>query len=135
MKQSDTQLFVLVMMGAMRRLIELSSVREVVPAMQLAKPSGISGACRGLANLRGEIVPVFDPDGHAPQVDAAQLIVVMVRHGGLVGVLVDDVMEIVQIEAREVVRHPAGNGSELCTVNLDGRAVTVFQVEEALNAA
>lgn len=135
MKQLDTQLFVLVMMGAMRRLIELTSVREVVPAMRLTKPKGVVGACRGLANLRGDIVPVFDSAGCSSELDSAQLIVVMQVHNGLVGVLVDDVLEIVQIPVDEVVRHPAGSGLELRTVNLQGLAVTVFQVEEALYAA
>jgi chemotaxis signal transduction protein len=135
MKQLDTQLFVLVMMGAMRRLIELSTVREVVPAMRLSKPKGVVGACRGLANLRGDIVPVFDAAGQSTELDAAQLIVVMQAHSGLVGVLVDDVLEIVQIRSSDVVRHPAGSGMELCTVNLQGLPVTVFQVEEALYAA
>ncbi len=135
MEQAGHRLFVLVIMGSERRLIDLAEVREIVPAMRLATPRGVSGACRGLANLRGAIVPVFDPTGESPALHDGQLIVVMSQAEGLIGILVDDVVDVITIEAGRVVKHPVGGGAVMRTVNLHGATVSVFSLEEALHAA
>src|SRR4051812_5304261 len=84
--------FLVARIGPSQRLIELSTIREILPAMQLTTPKGVGGACCGLANVRGEVLPVFDTMCRGDQLDPTQLIVIAYgERGRSVGVLVDDV--------------------------------------------
>jgi purine-binding chemotaxis protein CheW len=117
-------------------LIELSMVREIIPAMQLATPTGVARGCRGVANVRGEVVPVFDLLQRAGELETSQLIVI--AHGsehGSVGIVVDDVLEMVELPAARVVTHPAGLGRYLRSTNLNGATLTVLSVAEVVDAA
>ena len=132
----DSELFLLARVGPSDRLIELSTVREIVPAMQLATPTGVARGCRGVANVRGEVVPVFDLMHRAGELEISQLIVI--AHGsehGNVGIVVDDVLELVELPTARVVTHPAGLGRFVRSANLHGNTLTVLGVNEVIDAA
>jgi chemotaxis signal transduction protein len=136
MTEASTQLYVLARIADVRRLIDLHLVQEILPAMRLHVPQGSGGKCLGVANIRGEILPVFRVDEeHGREMSTAQLIVVLSHAASRVGVLVDDVIDVVEVDPKCVTRHGSGTGRELRTVNLSGIAVTVFELEEALHAA
>jgi chemotaxis signal transduction protein len=128
--------FLVALLGAGQRLFELSRVREIVPAMQLSDADQARGPFRGFANVRGEVVPVFDPSGEHQRPLATQLIVIARRdEGSLLGVLVDDVVDIVMLPSREVGFHPAGNGRFVRAATVGGRLLSVLTLSEVLDAA
>ena len=55
------QTFVLARIDSSLRLLELMNVREIIPAVLLERPVGIGGKCCGLAQVRGELIPVTQP--------------------------------------------------------------------------
>ena len=48
-----SQQFLIARIGDEERLLPLASVREILPAMELAMPVGLGGICCGISNLRG----------------------------------------------------------------------------------
>jgi chemotaxis signal transduction protein len=136
MASDDSEHFLVARIGGSNRLIELALIREIVPAMELTAPPGVSGVCSGVANVRGEVVPVFDLLSRGKELTVTQLIVI--AHGaerGSVGIVVDDVLDIVVLERARVLEHPAGQGRRVRTANVDGSTLSVLGVAEVLDAA
>lgn len=120
----------------MRRLLELSRVREIVPAMQLARPEGIGGGCRGVANVRGDAIPVFDMERRNGALEPGQLIVVAVTdQGTFIGIVVDDVTEVVEFAPERVAAHPAGLGRYVRSVQWSGSIISVLTPREVIDAS
>jgi purine-binding chemotaxis protein CheW len=128
--------FVVAQIAELQRLFELESVHEVVPAMALTTSLSVCGHCRGIANVRGQVLPVFDIARRRGPLDPSQFIVIAADgSGALIGILVDDVIEIVELSASEVVAHPVGLGRVGRTVNLRGTTVGVLTAAEVVDAA
>src|SRR5262245_48934424 len=79
MAGEPSSFFLVARIGASQRLIALSTIREIVPSMKLTVPQGVAGACCGIANVRGEVLPVFDVLERGGELDPAQMIVI--AHG------------------------------------------------------
>lgn len=135
MDKARTEAFVVVRIGAGVRLIELAEVREIVPAMKLATPHGIEGTCRGVARVRGEVLPVFDLARRTGPLETSQLIVVTrsIEHTQL-GILVDDVLDVLELAHGVVLAHPTGGGRIMRATQLAGEVVSVLTPSEVLHA-
>jgi chemotaxis signal transduction protein len=131
-----TEFFLVARIGPSDRLIELSVIREIVPAMQLARPTGLGGGCCGVANVRGEVVPVFDLLQRGGEFDVSQLIVIAHedQHGNI-GIVVDDVLDVIELPTARIAAHPAGLGRRVRSANLFGNTLTVLAVSEVVDAA
>ena len=136
MAAEHSEFFLIARVGPSDRLIELSAVREIVPAMLLATPAGVTRGCRGIANVRGEVVPVFDLMQRRGELEPSQLIVITSGdERRSIGIVVDDVLDMVELPSARVVTHPAGLGRFVRSANLDGNTLTVLGVSEVIDAA
>lgn len=136
MASSQHESFLVASIGSTRRLLELSRVREIVPAMQLARPEGLAGGCRGVANVRGDALPVFDLARRDGALEPGQLIVIAhTDQGGAIGLLVDDIAEVIELGLERVVAHPAGLGRYARSVQWGGSILTVLTPREVIDAA
>jgi len=92
---------VLVKAGQQLFVIPLETVREVVAMPALAKLPGAPRHIRGLLNLRGQLVPVFDLLARLNLPNAAgvedQLLVICEHDRKALAVTVDDADEVVEI--------------------------------------
>ncbi len=120
-----------VVAGGARRLFRVADVREVVPMMRLHDPGDAAG-CRGLLNLRGEVVPVFDLVKKEGKIETTHLIVVTTVEEQLVGFIVDDVTDVVHLGDEELVSRRLGNGDERHMALIAGEVVPVVDVTQAL---
>lgn len=128
--------FVLAQVADRAHLFALKEVREIVPAMALSNTDRVQGRCRGIANVRGEVVPVFDLEGRQGMLDPAQLIIIARgRDGSPIGILVDDVLEILHVHPSHVICHPVGRGRSARSINLRGTPVAVIAPAEVADAA
>jgi chemotaxis signal transduction protein len=128
--------FLVARVGESERLIELSTIREILPAMALAMPEPAGGPYSGVANVRGEVVPVFDLMRRGGHLEPSQLIVLAYRDAEhAVGIVVDDVREIVELALERVVVYPGASGRNVRTAQVDGAALAVLSVREVLDAA
>ncbi len=127
-----SQFFVTLKIHDRTRIMRLSDIREVVSLMALTTIDGERGACRGVANLRGEMIPVFDMvDANAPL--APTRVIVVTRLGSEhVGLLVDDVSDVIGIPDENVAVRHVGGGRTLTIVRMDDVIMTVMEPGEAI---
>jgi purine-binding chemotaxis protein CheW len=83
--------------GSGRFTLELSSVREIIPCRRMTRLPGASRFVAGLMNVRGTVVTVVDLGARLgePSSVRADASVMLVDQGGkVVGVAVDEVMDV-----------------------------------------
>lgn len=120
-----TRQFVLVQVAAHRRLIRLDEIRSVVAMMELHEVEGRAGACRGLINLRGEVIPVFDLGG-ADRAMPPSRVIVVVEHGRtLAGLVVDDIVNVIDVPAGDIATRHVGGARPIEVARLDHDLVPV----------
>ncbi|HRI64329.1 MAG TPA: chemotaxis protein CheW [Polyangium sp.] len=128
-----SQYFVMVKIHDRTRLMRLSDIREVVSLMALTEIDGHqNGTCRGVANLRGEMIPVFDTSGVNAPLNPTRVIVIA-RHGQEhVGLLVDDVPDVIGIPDDRVAVRNVGGGRTSTMVRMDDVVMTVMEPADAI---
>lgn len=103
--------------------------------MALAPLQGLSGNCRGMANLRGSLVPVFDSTGPDAPLSPSRFILVLRSTTGMVGIIVDEVHEVIGLPEEELVQRPVGMGRLRKMALLGEDAVSVLEPQEVLGVA
>lgn len=124
--------FVLALAGGERCLFELSGVREVLPMLHLFETDRAGGNCLGIAQVRGEAITVFDARPSSVPLDPTRLIVLIQRQGRTLGLAVDDVLELVDVDERDVISLPStGPGAIPRSANLRGEILPIVADEVA----
>lgn len=81
-----------------------SAVREIVPARRLTRLPGAPAAVRGLLNVRGTMVTALDLASHFALGESRApdpSVVIAVTAGRTLGLLVDDVLDVVSLGASD----------------------------------
>jgi purine-binding chemotaxis protein CheW len=112
--------------------VEILKVREIIGLMEITAVPGMPAYVLGVINLRGKVIPVIDlrQKFSMPPVDNSEetcFIVVNVP-GGLRGVKVDKVSEVLDIIADEIEDAPSV-GQDADTAFILGMAKTKGQVK------
>ena len=98
--------------GATQYGVAIEDVEEILPPQNITRLPGAPNGVLGLADVRGQVVPVFDLhwkfDVPASDDDAGSRFVLVRTHEGTVALLVDGVDEVVDSrrEAFQSVRAP-----------------------------
>lgn len=91
--------------------IEILKVREIIGYQKLTKIPYISGFIKGIINLRGTIIPVFDLrtkfDLELKAYDKYTTIIVLEISGRIMGAIVDAVSDITFLTSEEVQPTPS----------------------------
>jgi purine-binding chemotaxis protein CheW len=99
--------------GATRCAAPIERLREVLPALPLTALPGAPASVLGVANVRGTLVTVVD--GRRLLGEEGQLVpdaTVLVDLGGkLIGLTVDTVEDLVEVDDSELVPHGAGSAA------------------------
>lgn len=98
-----------VRLGAEHFALPLATVEEAMECPALAPVPGSAPELVGTFPLRGRFVPVFAPDRALGVPRAAPYGVVLVMRAGAdrrVGLLVDDVEDVIRIDRTQLVRSP-----------------------------
>ena len=128
-----SQYFVMVRIDDRTRLMRLSDIREVISLMALTPiDGGRGGHCRGVANLRGEMIPVFDLAGPDASLAPSRVIVVTRLGSEHVGLLVDDVTDVIGIADDHVAVRNVGGGRTSTMVRMDDVIMTVMEPIDAI---
>ncbi len=123
--------------------LPLANVREVLRAPPITRVPEVPSVVRGVANVRGEIVPVVDLAarlGEGAAGEDARLLMIRVGHlDEPVGLLVDSVLRVVEAGVRleaapEEARSSLPTGFVLGVANApDGEAITVLDLDAVLD--
>lgn len=127
------QFFVSMSVGSQRRLMRLSDVREVVSLMALAVSSG-EGAYRGMANVRGEMISVFDLAGGDAKLSPSRVVVLVASGNETIGLIADDVLDVLDVDDRLIADKPIGGGRTRTVVRLDDEIFHVMEPADVLQS-
>lgn len=101
--EAATERMVLFVVGEHRFGVPIGRIREIIPARPYTPLPGAEPSVCGLINLRGRIVTVVDLGARLSLVPAASRedhsIVIVEHRGKLVGLAVEDVARIVDVES------------------------------------
>ncbi|MFQ5700151.1 MAG: chemotaxis protein CheW [Myxococcota bacterium] len=98
--------------------LEILRVREIIGLMEITRVPRTSGYIRGVINLRGKVIPVVDLRlkfgmESAEATDQTVIIVVQFAQGEgqmVMGILVDEVVEVLDIPADQIEPPPTFGG-------------------------
>ncbi len=119
--------------------IEITKVREIKGWSEPTELPNAAHAMRGVLNLRGVIVPIFDLRAQFGQgmTDPREehVVIVLALGESLISVLVDAVSDILTLEPDEMLPVPTIDGSGAQSflsglVSRDGRLVALLKLEE-----
>lgn len=125
-------------------LAKMDDVSEILPPPETIRVPGVMHWVIGLANIRGNLMPVLDMNdflyGKATEIRKQSRILIINKMGLVAGLLVDEVYGLrrfKQDEHQQVVKADAGSmGEYLAGIFVDQvRSWNVFSVEKLTNAA
>jgi purine-binding chemotaxis protein CheW len=85
--------------------LEILKVREIIGIMDITAMPQMPPEVKGVINLRGKVIPVIDlrlKFGMEPAEYTEQTCIVVVDVGTLVGVIVDTVQEVLDIDEQQI---------------------------------
>jgi purine-binding chemotaxis protein CheW len=85
--------------------LEILKVREIIGIMDITSIPQMPGYVKGVINLRGKVIPVIDlrlKFGLEAAEYTEQTCIVVVDVGSLVGIIVDTVQEVLDIDASQI---------------------------------
>jgi purine-binding chemotaxis protein CheW len=85
--------------------LEILKVREIIGIMDITSMPQMPAYVKGVINLRGKVIPVIDlrlKFGLEPAEYTEQTCIVVVDVGSLVGVIVDTVQEVLDIDSAQI---------------------------------
>jgi purine-binding chemotaxis protein CheW len=128
--------------------LEILKVQEIIKMMEITRIPRMPEFMRGVINLRGKVIPVVDlrlkfEMAHIDQTEKTCVIVVQI--GGqdkklTIGIIVDEVSEVLDIEAHDI-EPPPGMGGNVATDFILGMAKSrggvkiLLDIEKVLSAA
>ncbi len=99
--------FIVVKIGSEQYGIDISYVDNIVRMQKITRVPKVQPYFKGIINLRGEIVPVMsirtkmdlEPDEFT---DVTRIIILKLEEHGVLGILVDEVKEVVTLAPNEI---------------------------------
>ena len=137
--QESTQQLVVFALGTEEYALPIQQVQEII---RYTEPRAVSSAepwVRGVISLRGKIIPVFDLGvriGVHAEPGEDQKIVIIETEVGTAGVVVDEVEEVLTVEAGQLDEVPgAGSDAIDAIAKIDDRLVVLLNPERLLAGA
>jgi purine-binding chemotaxis protein CheW len=103
---SEIQQHVIFSINGQRYGIEVLKIKEVVSYRKITPLPNMRGLIKGIINLRGIVLPVFDlrEKFNLPETTytSFHIIIVMEISGRAMGVIVDEILDVVELYSKEV---------------------------------
>ncbi|HEX3975593.1 MAG TPA: chemotaxis protein CheW [Solirubrobacteraceae bacterium] len=118
--------------------LPIADVREIIRYTPPRVTAAARGSIQGLINLRGRVMPVVDLSGRLGRVlevsDTTRILVIEVS-GGVLGLIVDGVDGVVQVQVARIEPIPGAHGDDALgdeIVAIDDQLVMLIDSERAL---
>lgn len=107
MIENDSKQYIVVKIGSEQYGIDISYIDNIVRMQKITRVPKAQIHFKGIINLRGEIVPVmsirlkmgFEDD---QLTNASRIIILKLQEKGMLGIIVDEVKEVVTLSADEI---------------------------------
>ena len=131
MSDFTSQQLVVFSLGAEEYALPIGSVHEIIRYTEPRTVASDAAWIRGVIGLRGKIIPIFDLAarmGLAPAGDREPGKIVIVSSGaGQVGVMVDDVEEVLTVEPSQLEDVPTANRDSIDAIaKIEDRLVVLL---------
>jgi purine-binding chemotaxis protein CheW len=130
-EEAITRQLVVFSLGEEEYALPIADVHEIIRYTEPRSVASSVNWVRGVISLRGKIVPVYDLAsrlgcGRCEDV-SEQKIVIVEAAGQLAGVVVDDVDEVITVDADQLERLPAADEAAIDSiVKLDDRLIVLL---------
>jgi purine-binding chemotaxis protein CheW len=125
--------FITIFAAGRRRLVRLSDIIEIVPMMALEKIDVQQGNCRGLANLRGEIIPVFDLSGNDAPLSPSRFIIITHLEQTPIGLIADEIYDVVTVPAENIASRPIGEDVSLLVARIEESLILILEPSDVIH--
>lgn len=103
----ETSQYIVIRLGAEQYGIDIRSIDNIVKMQSITRIPKMPAFLKGVINLRGEVIPVISVRQKMELEDdvitkATRIIVLKLEQEGNVGILVDEVKEVVTLAANEI---------------------------------
>lgn len=108
----ETKQYIVVQIGNEKYGIDINYIDNIVRMCKITRVPKVQSYFKGVMNLRGEIVPVMSirkkmrlPDDVIT--DASRIIIIKLEEKGSIGIIVDEVKEVITLNMAEVEKTTA----------------------------
>jgi purine-binding chemotaxis protein CheW len=126
------QYFLMVSASQRRRLVRVTEIQEITALMAVTTVDGQRGLCRGIVNLRGQIVPVFDLSGSSATLSPSRFILICSVGGRPVGLIVDEVHDVVAVPVEQLALSAVGGGRSTMVARWGDELASVLEPADAV---
>ncbi|MBI3610100.1 MAG: purine-binding chemotaxis protein CheW [Nitrospirae bacterium] len=123
--------------------IDILMIKEIIRSVEITSVPRTRPFIKGIISLRGMIIPVFDLRTRLGLTeslpDRATRIVVVVLEKGLIGLIADQVTEVVKVKSSQIEPPPTTGGGSLSghlkgMARVNGRLLILLDLEKAITS-
>lgn len=105
--ESEVKQYIVVMIGNEQYGIDISYIDNIVRMQKITRVPKVQSYFKGIISLRGEIVPIMSIRRKMDLEDdvytnASRIIILKLEEKGLIGIIVDEVKEVVNLSEDEI---------------------------------
>ena len=123
--EEDLKQYIVVKIGSERYGIEISFIDNIVRMQKITRVPKAQEYFKGVINLRGEVVPVMsvrvrmglEPDEYT---NNSRIIIIKLEQQGSIGLIVDEVQEVVTLSPNQIDKISYDSGSADKTTFING---------------
>lgn len=116
-KMDDANQYIVITMGDEQFGIDIKYIDNIVKMQHITRVPNVASYIRGIINLRGEIIPVMslrrkmgmDDD---VETKASRIIILRLEQLGMLGVIVDEVKEVLTLDDEDVEKKAVTENKE-----------------------
>ncbi len=139
--EKEKKQYIVVKIGGEHYGIDISYIDNIVRMSKITRVPKAPQYYRGVINLRGEVVPVMslrrrmnlDDDEFT---DASRIIILKLDQGGLMGVIVDEVKEVLSLSEDDIEEPTStlkSKNSFICGVGTNGdELISIFEISSII---
>ena len=138
--QVQTEKYLLFLSDGLLFGVPAEEVEEIITTHTVTWLPLVPDYVRGIINLRGQIIPIVDIRRllNHPGQDDSNCMIILRTNNGQVGILVDQVQKMVDVEKSSILPSPPQSGRELvcglCSLE-DGQTMLAFDCERLMELA
>lgn len=131
MSETSAQQLVVFSLGSEEYALPIGSVHEIIRFTEPRTVASDAAWIRGVIGLRGKIIPIFDLASRMGlEHSAPDKIVIVESSSGQVGVMVDEVEEVLTVTSDQLEGVPAANSESIQAIaKIDDRLVILLDPE------
>lgn len=134
----ETKQYIVVQIGSEKYGIDIGYIDNIVRMQKITRVPKVQSYIKGIINLRGEVVPVMSirqKMGLEEDVitDVSRIIILKLEEKGSIGVIVDEVREVITIDMREVEKQASKDSFINGIGKHNGELVSLFEINSIVD--